>query len=110
VQQQLSQNEQQIEQLEGQQRVLDNQTTYATLTVQITPKGAPAAGAGSSPTLTAAWNDAADAALAVAGGVLVVLGALLPIVLLAGLAALAWRVVVRVRRPRGPQEPVGAAS
>ena len=86
VQQQLSQNQEQIEQLEGQRRVLADQTTYATLVVAITPQGVPAAGGGSRPTLSQAWNDGVEAALAVVGGVLVVLGALLPIAMLAG-----WR-------------------
>ena len=39
VQQQLSQNQEQIEQLDGQRRALADQTTFATLTVAITPEG-----------------------------------------------------------------------
>jgi hypothetical protein len=100
VQQQLSQNREQIEQLEGQRRVLADQTSFATITVAIAPKGAPAPSpeperAGG---MAAAWNDAVDAAVAVTGGILVVLGALLPLLALTGLALLAWRLWVRTRR------------
>jgi hypothetical protein len=107
VQQQLSQNQEQIEQLDGQRRALADQTSYATLTVAIAPKGVPAAGAGSPPTLESAWADGVDAAIAVIGGTLVVLGALLPLLVLGGLGALAWRVAARRRRPR-PSTPAAA--
>lgn len=99
VQQQLSQIQGQIEQLDGQRRVLADQTTFATLTVSVTPKGAPPAGnPESSTTLGTAWNDGVDAALAVTGGTLVVLGALLPILLIGGAGLLVWRVIARRQR------------
>jgi hypothetical protein len=99
VQQQLSQNQEQIEQLDGQRRALADQTTFATLTVAVTPKGAPVAPNPESPTtISTAWDDAVDAALAVTGGTLIVLGALLPIALMAGAGFLVWRVVVRRQR------------
>ena len=102
VQQQLSQNQEQIEQLDAQHRVLADQTTFATLVVSITPKGAPPAGnPESSTTLGSAWDDGVDAALAVTGGTLIVLGALLPILLIGGAGVLGWRVVTcRQRRER----------
>jgi hypothetical protein len=105
VQQQLSQNQEQIEQLEGQRRVLADQTTYATLVVSITPLGAPPANADSPTTLGSAWADGVDAALAVTGGTLVVLGALLPILVIAGLGILVWRVVVRRQRRANAPAP-----
>jgi hypothetical protein len=99
VQQQLSQNQEQIEQLDGQRRALADQTTFATLTVAVTPLGAPVPGHPEEPTtIGTAWNDAVDAALAVTGGTLIVLGALLPIVLMGGAAVLVWRVVARRQR------------
>ena len=84
VQQQLSQNQEQIEQLDGQRRALADQTTFATLTVSITPNGAPVSRGESPATFGTAWDDAVDAAAAVTGGVLIVLGALLPIVVIGG--------------------------
>lgn len=109
VQQQLSQNQEQIEQLEGQRRALADQTTYATLVVSVTPKGAPPAGRPeSSTTLGTAWDDGVDAALAVTGGTLIVLGALLPILLIGGAGVLVWRVVAR--RQRRERAPVPAAG
>lgn len=106
VQQQLSQIQEQIEQLDGQRRVLADQTTFATLVVSITPKGAPPAGNPESPTtLGTAWDDGVDAALAVTGGTLIVLGALLPIVLLGGAGVLGWRVVTRRQRRTGSAAP-----
>ncbi len=99
VQQQLSQNQEQIEQLDGQRRALADQTAFATLTVAVTPKGAPVAGhPESSTTLSSAVADGVDAALAVTRGTLIVIGALLPLLLLGGVGVLVWRVVGR--RPR----------
>ncbi len=105
VQQQLSQNQEQIEQLDGQRRALADQTTFATLVVSVSPHGAPAAGGDSPPTWGSAWSDAVDAAAAVTGGVLIVLGALLPIAALAGLGAFGWRLVRRGRRRAHPPAP-----
>lgn len=107
VQQQLSVNQEQIEQLEGQRRALGDQTTFATLTVSITPNGVPASSGESPATLGGAWRDAVDAAAAVTGGVLIVLGALLPIVVLGGVGVVVWRVVQR-RQQRG--RPVAPAT
>ncbi len=106
VQQQLSQIQEQIEQLDGQRRVLADQTTFATLVVSVTPKGAPPAGNPESPTtLGTAWDDGVDAALAVTSGTLIVLGALLPILLLGGAGVLGWRVVTRRQRRTGSAAP-----
>lgn len=100
VQQQLSQNQEQIEQLDGQRRTLADQTTYATLTVSIVARGAPAAASESPTGLSSAWADGVDAALAVTGGTLTVLGALLPLLVLAGVGVLGWRLAARRRRAK----------
>ncbi len=102
VQQQLSQNQEQIEQLDGQRRALADQTTYATLVVSITPVGAPPVANESSTTLGSAWADGVDAALAVTGGTLIVLGALLPILVLGGAGVVGWRLVARRQRRAHP--------
>lgn len=101
VQEQLSGIQGQIEQLEGQRRVLDDQTTFATLSVTITEHGAPVA-SGHRPSesqLAQSWHQATDAALAVVGGTLVVLGAVLPLALIG--AAIGFAVFgIRRRRAR----------
>lgn len=98
VQQQLSQIQQQIEEIEGQRRVLDDQTSFGTITLTLAAPGAAAATADSS-SLASAWTDAVGVTLAVLGGTLVVLGALLPIALIAALIFGGW-VAVRRRRLR----------
>ena len=106
VQQQLSQNQEQIEQLDGQRRALADQTTFATLDrVDHAERCAPVSRGESPATLGTAWDDAVDAAAAVTGGVLIVLGALLPIVVLGGLGVLVWRIVARRQRRGRPVAP-----
>lgn len=101
IQQQLSQIQQQIEELEGQQRVLDDQVIYSTLTVQLTEPGTAAPGpAETSSTLARAWDRASRAALAVLGGSLVVLGVVVPLALvLAPLGLGGWTLIRRRRTP-----------
>ncbi|HEX7521494.1 MAG TPA: DUF4349 domain-containing protein [Acidimicrobiia bacterium] len=101
VQQQLSGIQGQIEELEGQRRVLDDQTTFATLSVTITEHGAPVA-SGHRPSdsqLAHSWHQATDAALAVVGGTLVVLGAVLPLALVGAAVGFAG-LGIRRRRAR----------
>jgi hypothetical protein len=99
VQQQLSGVQEQIEQLTGQQRVLDGQTTYATIAVTLRTGAAPLAPADEGSTLGSAWSDAVGVMLAVVGGIVIVLGALAPIGLLGALGLAGW-IAVRRRRPR----------
>ena len=99
VQQQLSGIQEQIEQLTGQQRVLDGQSSFATIAVDLRAGGAPAAPSDHRSTLSQAWSDAVDVMLAVVGGIVIVLGALIPIGLLAALGLAGWSLVRR-RRPR----------
>jgi hypothetical protein len=107
VQQQLSQNQEQIEQLEGQRRALADQTSFATIAVTITPKGAPVTTSEPRGSFAGAWDDAVDALLAVTGGMLVVVGALLPFLVLGGAGLLVWRLVLRHRRRVPPAPAAG---
>lgn len=102
VQQQLSQIQGEIEQLEGQRRVLDDQTTFATLSVSISEKGAPVAASNAPKAesqLSRSWHQATDAALAIVGGTIVVLGAVIPLALILGPIVLVI-MVARRRRAR----------
>ena len=100
VQQQLSQVRGEIEQLTGQRNLLDNQSSLATVTATlhasgvIAPRSHESRGA-----LGRAWHDAVAVAVAIVGGTIVVLGALIPLGLLAALVAGGW-LIVRRRRPR----------
>lgn len=100
VQQQLSQIQQQVEELEGQRRLLDDQSSFGTLTVSLAvPGAAPAPRPAERSTLGESWVRATGVALDVLGGTLVVLGALLPLaVVIGGFGLIAW-AVLRRRRP-----------
>ncbi|MFN8035835.1 MAG: DUF4349 domain-containing protein [Acidimicrobiia bacterium] len=105
VQQQLSQVQGQIEELQGQLRVLDDQTAFATLAVSLTERGAPVPVRHEpqpESQLSRSWHRATDAALAIVGGTIVVLGALLP---LAVIALVVTAVVVPIRRRRQAPTP-----
>ena len=98
VQQSLSQVQQQIEELEGQRRLLDDQSSFGTITATFAVRGATlAAGAGGGSTLSEAWDQAAGVSLNVIGGTLVLVGALLPLAVLALLGLAGWFVVRRHR-------------
>lgn len=102
VQQQLSSVQQQIEQLEGRRRLLEGQAALSTLTVSIVERGAaPVATkpAGES-TLAKAWSRALAASASVVGGMLLVLGVLVPIAVVAVLLALLARLIVHRDRRR----------
>ncbi len=108
VQQQLSQIQQQIEELEGQRRVLDDQSSFGTLTVNLAAHGAaPVPRPEQQSTLGEAWDRATGVALDVIGGTLVLLGALVPLaVIVGGFALIAW-AVLRRRRPVAPTGQAG---
>ena len=100
VQQQLSAVRQEIEQLTGQRNLLDNQASYATIALTLHTAGAvpvPATATHRN-SIAQAWHDAVGVAVAIVGGTIVVLGALVPLAILALLVALGW-MVVRRRRP-----------
>lgn len=97
VQQQLSAVRQEIEQLTGQRNLLDNQTSFATISANLHAKGVVPAPSGDRGTLAQAWHDAVGVGVAIVGGTIVVLGAVIPLALLAGLVTAVW-VFIRRRR------------
>jgi hypothetical protein len=103
VQNQLDNLQAQIEQLQGQLGVLDDQTSYATLAVTLTPKALPAPVADSG--LAAAWHSAVSGFEAGFEGMVRVAGPLLFVLLLAGLIVGAgrgtWHLSRRVKAPAG---------
>lgn len=101
----LSRREGDLEALEARQRALADQTAQATVTVRLTSAAAPApasdAGTGFVAGLRAGW----DSVTGVLSGLLTVVGALVPwLVVLAPAGLVTWAVVRRRRRPTA--EPV----
>lgn len=92
-----------IEQIEGQLRVLEDQTALATIRVSLRESGAPiplSHEAGTRPSLAEAWNKAVDGVLGVAYVTIVGLGYLVPITVLALMLWLAYRRVARRQETR----------
>lgn len=100
VQNQLDNLQQQIEQLQGQLNVLDNQTTYATLSVTLTPKAVPVPLPQSG--LAAAWHSAVSGFAAGFEGVVRVAGPLLFALLLLGAVVAVGRGLWHVARNGKP--------
>jgi hypothetical protein len=98
IQNELSQVQLRIEELKGQLRVLDNQTSFSTIDVSMREAGhvAPPPPKKSSGGLVKAWRDARHGFIGVISAVVVGLGYLVPISLL---LALAW-IGLRRLRPR----------
>jgi hypothetical protein len=94
VQRELQQVQFQIEQIKGQLRVLRDQTSYATIALEVHEPGVVAATpAGDKPSLSAAWDQALEGFLTILSLVIVGLGYLIPLALV---AAVAWFVVRRL--------------
>ncbi|HEV2028133.1 MAG TPA: DUF4349 domain-containing protein [Candidatus Dormibacteraeota bacterium] len=92
VQTQLGQITQQIEQLKGQISYIDHNTTYSTVSVNITEAGAPAQAAPvDSWGFASALTDAAHNFVTTINYIISGLGAIGPIVILLGLGYLLWR-------------------
>jgi hypothetical protein len=92
VQTQLGQITQQIEQLKGQISYIEHNTTYSTVSVNITEAGAPAqAQAVDSWGFASALRDAAHNFVTTINYVITGLGAIGPIVIVLGLGYLLWR-------------------
>ena len=110
IQQQLSTIQEQIEQLEGRRKYLDGQTSFSTIRLSLLEEGA-AAKPDTEPhpqsTLARAWDRSAGAALAILGGSLVVLGALVPLAAIVGIPAWILAGVLRRRRPSAPEPAQG---
>jgi len=106
VQNQLERVQENIERMRGRLRVLDDQTSFSTLAVDVIEAGAPKeedpedAGA-----LAKAWRDAVDGFLGVISAVIVASGVLLPVAAMALVVAL----LVRRLRPRLEREPEAQA-
>lgn len=93
IQGQLSGVQQQIEQIQGRLQYLKDQTSFSTITIRLfepgvarpVPRGA----------LGRAWAQAVDGFKSVIAGVIVLLGWLAPLVILAGLGFLVFKLVRR---------------
>lgn len=104
VQGQLFNVRQQIEQLQAERANLDAQASMATITATVFEPGAAAARPPEEPAtgLARSFERAWDGAIAVIGGVVVVVGYLVPLVLIALLAWAIFRLATRHRRPATP--------
>jgi hypothetical protein len=94
VQGQLQNVQLQIEEIDGQLRVLDNQTAMSTITVNMTEVALQSA---STATFASAWRWGIRALHVSARALVVALGFVLPFALLGLLCALAWVGLRRVR-------------
>lgn len=106
VQEQLSSVQQNIEQIEGQLRLLSDQTAMGTITVSMTEAGLVVPPKQPAPTLPRSWHLALHGSVAVIGAVVVGLGYLVPLGILALLGLVLW---VGVRRLR-PFRPAGSSA
>jgi len=97
VQNALDDTQLRIEELQGQLRLLDDRTSLATIRVQLREEGVEAVTEVETPSIPNAFERSFAGFVGVIAGVVIGLGYLIPVALL---AALAWFVVVRVRRRR----------
>lgn len=91
IQNQIGQITAQIEQLKGQIKYLDDNTSYSTVTVTMTEAGAPAASSSDNWGFATALNDAAHNFVATINYFVAGLGAVGPFLVLALLGFLVWR-------------------
>ena len=107
VQQQLNEVQLQLEEVRGQLRYLDDQTSFATISLQIAERGVPVAKPGDDGgwSLADAWHAAANGFEAIIGGALVVLVTAGPILAALALAFFAGRAFLRRRKPARPGGP-----
>lgn len=104
VQQQLDGIQSQIEQIQGRLNVLDDRTSFSTLTVELFEPGASTAVASpddpqARPTLAHYWEIARDAFVNVIGALMVAALFALPLVIIAGALWFGYRALVRPGRP-----------
>lgn len=95
VQSKLNDTQLQLEETRGRLRYLDDQTSFATISVNLRER-LPVAAAGKDG-IVETWKDGAEAFAYVAGRTFVAVATIAPILLLLGLAALGARFVVRRR-------------
>lgn len=95
VQSKLNDTQLQLEETRGRLRYLDDQTSFATISVNLRER-LPVAAAGEDG-IVETWKDGAEAFAHVAGRTFVAVATIAPILLLLGLAALGARFVVRRR-------------
>jgi hypothetical protein len=100
VQDRLNQVQLQLEEIRGQLRYLDDQTSFATIALTIYERGVPVAGNGDGGGwgIGEAWGTAVDGFMKVIGGVFVGLATAGPILAALALAAIAGRIYWRRRR------------
>lgn len=100
VRRELSTIQQTIEQLQGRIRYLDDRTGFSSVSLEMFVPGVAAKPETNGPSLSEAWNDARDAAISVIGGTLIVLGALVPLAVIAG--GFGFVIWLGLRRRREP--------
>lgn len=91
VQRELSRIQLEIERINGRLRFLEDQTAYSTITARLTEEGAAAPRAAG--VLARAWEQAKNTTLAVLSGVIIGAGFLLPLLVLASLGWVIWKIV-----------------
>ncbi len=99
VQQQLSGVREQSEQLTGQRNLLEDQAAFATVALTMRAVGVAPPGASQHSVIGHAWHNAIGVTVAIIGGTIVVLGAVVPLGVLLLVGLLVW-TLIRRRRPQ----------
>jgi hypothetical protein len=100
VKQQLDQIQYEIEQAQGRLNVLEDRTSFSTLAVELLePGAAPIRPLDERPAIAEYLDIAVDGFITVVGSLIVIVVALAPLALIAGLVLLAWRAYRRRPRP-----------
>jgi hypothetical protein len=108
IQQRLNEVQLQLEEVRGQLRYLDDQSSFATISLEVAERGVPVAKPKDEDggwSLADAWHAAARGLEAIVGGALVVLVTAGPILAALALAFFAGRGYLRRRRPSPPGGP-----
>jgi len=100
VQNQLERVQENIERMRGRLRVLNDQTSFSTLSVDVVEAGVAPPSEEKAGTLGKAWADAVDGFMSVISAVIVASGVILPVAIMALIVAL----LVRRLRPRFERE------
>lgn len=112
VQSRLNEVQLQLEQVRGQLRYLDDQTSYATISLAVAERGAPVAKPGDDGGwgIADAWHAAVSGLEKAVGGVFVALVTAGPFLLALALALIAGRALLRRRRGRDATAPASAPT